>query len=109
MVMLKGDDIMEEKYRIIQRPKKQSKGNVEGIIKVKNLLKQTRTIIIKEWNNHKSSFWIRISSETSYRNEDFSGITKVINIPTTIILDSGVIEELAEEIKRLKKDFVKKK
>ena len=73
------------KYRIIDCKKR----NKQSLSTITPLLKDTgrsNTIEISKWHNWDTSFWIKI---IAYEN--------------SIIVDSGVIEKIAEEIKKIKK------
>ena len=72
------------KYRIVQK-KRQEKKNMNGISPFKAKGK-TAPIEITNWNSWKSSYWVCLRD---YKDQ-------------MIILDSGVIEELASAIKRIK-------
>lgn len=85
---------MEEykEYRIVSFKRKNKEGYLEGIEYAKRKMrKDERSILISKWNGWDKSFWIKIKGHSSQ-----------------VILDSGVIEQLAEEIKRIKKRGLKK-
>ena len=72
-------------YKIVDKSKKEKKG-LEGIVEKKSMQeKPYRYIEISKWNNWHSSFWIKF----------VSGKDK-------IIVDSGVILELARLLPTLK-------
>ncbi len=75
-----------QQYRIISK-KRNEKKSLEGIVKAKRKLRKEQSgVSISDWNTWENSFWVKIQT---YSN--------------SVIIDSGVIEELAKEIKRLKK------
>lgn len=77
----------EKYYRIIDRKRKE-KRNLEGISEMKpDGMQPIKKVVIKNWNNWDHSFWVNI-----IEGED------------SIVFDSGVIEELYEEIQKLKKE-----
>jgi hypothetical protein len=74
-------------YKIVNRPRKDRK-NIEGIENRHQKGRPSKnTIDIEEWTDWDSSFWVRIERSGDY-----------------VIVDSGVIEELAEKIKYLRKE-----
>ena len=73
------------KFRIIDK-KKREKKNLEGIDPLLRNRGQSNIIEIKNWRNWKYSFWVKITK--------YGG---------SVIVDSGVIEELAEKIRQLRK------
>ena len=80
-------DIKDYKYLIVDRTRK-NKNNLEGITTLKKDSKAVnRKIIVSKWWNWDTSLWIYIKDKDN-----------------SIILDSGVIEELAEEIKKIKEE-----
>lgn len=73
-----------KKYRIVDT-KRSEKKNLEGIVELKPRGRTDRKVTIRNWGNWNNSFWIKF--------DDYGD---------KIIVDSGVIEELYNEIQKLK-------
>lgn len=85
--MIKKTKRDEIEYRIVSfKRRNNKKGYLEGIEYARKKLKGCG-IVISNWIGWDTSFWVKIT-----------GLTGQV-----IILDSGVIEQLSDEIKRLKK------
>lgn len=83
---MKIEDKERRLYKIIRFKDKSRatnrKGYLEGIQDTNR--KSNNYIEVRNWINWKKSFWVKINSDNS-----------------SVVLDSGVIMQLAEELKRL--------
>lgn len=77
--------IKERKYLIVSRRKKNGK-SLEGIRRTNSGGEKGDRIFIHNWVNWEHSFWVKIRRHGRY-----------------VIVDSGLIEELAREIKEIKR------
>ena len=94
LILLKPTEI---KYRVVDKKRREqyAKGKLQGIEKHINGKIGELLITVCHWNDWHGSLWVRIQKRDSSSNE--------------ISLDSGVIEELAEELNRIKQGRVLEK
>ena len=74
------------KYRIVSRLRREKK-NLDGITPLLRDMGTSNTVEIHNWINWDNSLWVKI---TTYGD--------------SVIIDSGVIEELAKEIVSIKRN-----
>ena len=80
----KKEKIFERFFRM-----KRVKGkNLEEVVETQHPNLCSDLITVKNWANHKTSFWIKIKWSDR-----------------VVVLDSGIIESLAKELKKLKKPY----